>query len=360
MNSLTKEYGNIRAIDNITFEAETGKILTILGPSGAGKTTVLRCIAGLEIPDAGQISIGESVVFCSEKRIIVPPEKRRIGMVFQSYAVWPNMTAFDNIAYPLKIRKRSQKEIRERVTAVLSLVKLDGLEKRYGTELSAGQQQRVAFARAIVSDPILLLLDEPLSNLDAKLREHMRVELKELQRRLGITTMYVTHDHSEAFALSNKILVMIGGKTMAFGAPRELWESPPSLRVADFLGHSNILSARVIENHQDETARVMTPLGVLLLRITPKIEVGNDFHICLRGRMINLSRSKPVGAVNVARGIVRAVIYRGGDNVDYVISVNDSNVRIHGKFMVEEPLNEGEEVYLEIPVEACTTISTSK
>ncbi len=353
---LVKNYGNVKAVDNLSFEADSGRILAILGPSGAGKTTVLRCIAGLEIPESGAVRIGNAIVFSSANSVFVPPEKRQIGMVFQSYAIWPHMNVFDNIAFPLKIRKNSDREIKDRVRAALALVKLEGLEKRLGLQLSAGQQQRVAFARAVVYEPELLLLDEPLSNLDAKLREYMRIELKELQRRIGITTIYVTHDHAEAFALSDKVMVVHEGRNIAYGTAKDLYEKPPSLLVATFLGHSNILPARVVENCDGELAMVETPLGPLLFRISPPIKEGDSFHLCLRGRLVSLHRSKPPVDVNVVRGVLKAIVYRGGDNYDYVISVNDSAVRIHGRTVIHEKLSEGDHVYLEIPVEACTVI----
>ena len=356
VGELKKNYGNLKAVDNVTFEAEDGKILTILGPSGSGKTTLLRCISGIEIPESGEIKMENQVVFSSNKQISVPPEKRRIGMVFQSYAIWPNMTVFDNVAFPLKVRKISSERIKERVDRILSLMKLQGVEQRPGFQLSAGQQQRVALARALVFDPKLLLLDEPLSNLDAKLREYMRVELKELQRKLSITTIFVTHDHGEAFALSDKIMVVHEGRNVAFGTPKELYQKPPSLWVAEFLGHSNILPARVVQKLAGEISKVETPLGTLHFRISAEIIVGDTFHICLRGRMINLRRSRPSGDVNLVKGILSAIQYRGGDNVDYVVSVRDSMIHVHGKTELHEPFNEGEEVYLEIPVDACTTI----
>ena len=354
VGELTKSYGNFRAVDNLTLEAEDGKILMILGPSGSGKTTLLRCIAGLEVPDSGEMKIGDRLVF--SRGIFIPPEKRHIGMVFQSYAIWPHMTVFENVAFPLKIGKNSYREIKDRVRAALSLVKLEGLEKRLGLQLSAGQQQRVAFARAVVSEPELLLLDEPLSNLDAKLREYMRIELKELQRRIGITTIYVTHDHAEAFALSDKVMVMHEGRNIAYGTAKNLYERPPSLLVATFLGHSNILPARVVENSGEELSWVESPLGSLLFRISPPMNEGDSFHLCLRGRLVSLHRSKPTVDVNVVRGVLRAIVYRGGDNYDYVISVNDSAVRIQGRTVIHEKLSEGDDVYLEIPVEACTVI----
>jgi iron(III) transport system ATP-binding protein len=355
VSRLAKRFGGVKAITDLTFDAEAGKILTVLGPSGSGKTTLLRCIAGLEIPDGGEISIGGAVVFSAKQRISVSPENREVGMVFQTYAIWPHMTVFDNIALPLKIRKKPKQEIEDRVRDVISLVKLGGLERRNATQLSGGQQQRVALARALVFEPAVLLLDEPLSSLDAGLREHMRIELREIQRQLAITTMYVTHDHSEAFALADELLVIMDGKRVAFGTPRELWEKPPNLSVANFLGHRNILPARLVERSR-EVAKVETPLGMLLLKIPDSVKAGDEFHICLRGRMITFHRSKPASGTNVTKGVLKGIVYRGGDDADYLISLNGFKVTVHGKTAVYGSIREGEEVYLEIPEDASTSI----
>lgn len=359
LRGISKNFGTVKAVRDVSFEAEEGKILTVLGPSGAGKTTLLRCIAGLEVPDSGEIGIADVVVFSSQRKIFVPPEKRLIGMVFQSYAIWPNMTVFNNVAFPLKLKRDPEHEIRDRVRNALSLMKLEGLEGRLGTQLSAGQQQRVALARALVSAPGLLLLDEPFSNLDAGLREYLRVELKELQRKLGITTILVTHDLADAYVLSYKVLVMWEGRNVACGPPRELYEHPQSILIADLLGHKNILPARLIEKYDGEIARVETPLGIHLLKISPRIKEGDTFNLCLRGRMLSLRSSMPTSEANVVKGVLSAIMYRGGDNFDYVVSVGDTMVNIHGKAMFRERFSEGEEVYLEIPLEACTTIGSS-
>ncbi|MGH9390855.1 MAG: ABC transporter ATP-binding protein, partial [Vicinamibacteria bacterium] len=198
LSGVSKSFGAVRAVDDVSLDAEEGRIVTLLGPSGCGKTTTLRMIAGLERNDGGRIQIGERVMSSPEDRVFVPPERRNIGMVFQSYAIWPHMSVFDNVAYPLRIRKRPAEEIRRRVGETLELLSMNGLSERQATALSGGQQQRVAIARALVFEPSILLMDEPLSNLDAQLREQMRVQLRELQQRLGITTVYVTHDQDEA------------------------------------------------------------------------------------------------------------------------------------------------------------------
>ena len=209
---LGKRFGNVAAVNNVSFDVTKGEVLTLLGPSGCGKTTTLRMIAGFEKPDTGEIEVENNFVVSVQKRIFLPPEKREMGMVFQSYAIWPHLNVFENVAYPLRVRRVKGSLVREKVESVLDLVGLAGLEDRPAMLLSGGQQQRVALARALVYSPKLLLLDEPLSNLDAKLREQMRVELKELQRRLSITVVFVTHDQIEAMTLSDRLAVMSQGR----------------------------------------------------------------------------------------------------------------------------------------------------
>jgi spermidine/putrescine ABC transporter ATP-binding subunit len=245
---VTKRFGRVVAVDRVSARVERGEFFTFLGPSGCGKTTTLRIVAGLELPDSGRVFIdGEDVTY-------LPPYKRDTAMVFQNYALWPHMTVFDNVAYGLKVRKLPKDEIRRRVREVLELVRLEGLEDRYPTQLSGGQQQRVALARALVVQPKVLLLDEPLSNLDAKLRVEMREELKRLQRKLGITTIYVTHDQDEAMALSDRIAVMNSGRVVEIGRPDELYRRPRSFFVATFVGRSNIVECRATELRGEEVA----------------------------------------------------------------------------------------------------------
>jgi len=231
----------VRAAQDVSFDVPAGKLFTLLGPSGCGKTTTLRSIAGLERPRAGEIKVGDDVVF--SKDVFVPPNRRGLGMVFQSYAIWPHMSVFENAAFPLRVASKriSRQEIRERVTRVLKTVDLGDLAEREATKLSGGQQQRLALARALVMEPRILLLDEPLSNLDAKLRERMRFELKRLQRELGITTVYVTHDQSEALALSHSIAVMNAGRIEQLAPPTEVYDRPATSFVARFMGVENLL-----------------------------------------------------------------------------------------------------------------------
>ncbi len=255
----------VQAVNNVTLEAPEGKILTLLGPSGCGKTTTLRCVAGLERPDDGEIRFGDWVVFSRAQGVFVPPEQRNIGMVFQSYAIWPHMTVFENVAYPLRVRRVPSTEVRRRVQTALELVGLGALADRPAPFLSGGQQQRVALARALVYEPEVLLLDEPLSNLDAKVREQVREELRALQRQLRITTIYVTHDQIEALALSDVVAVMRDGNVLEVGTPRDLYERPQTRFVAQFLGTTNLLPGRLAGREGGEVW-VETPFGRLRTR----------------------------------------------------------------------------------------------
>ena len=245
LDRVSKRFGEVGAVDSVSLSICRGEVFTLLGPSGCGKTTTLRLVAGLEHPDAGEITLRDRVVASAARRLFLAPNRRNLGMVFQSYAVWPHMTVFENVAYPLQLRGLRKAVVRDKVARVLDLVGLGGMETRPGTLLSGGQMQRLALCRALVYEPDLLLLDEPFSNLDAKLREQMRVEVKLLQRRLGITVLFVTHDQVEALSLSDRIAVMHRGRVEQVGSPRALYERPASVFVRDFLGQTVVLSGRV-------------------------------------------------------------------------------------------------------------------
>ena len=246
VQGLVKLFGHDRAVDDVSFGVAKGKFLTLLGPSGCGKTTTLMSIAGLHTIDAGLIRVGGVVYTAPAEGLFLPPEKRDIGMVFQSYAIWPHMTVAENVAYPLEIRKVERAEIDARVADVLRLVGLSQMADKLATQLSGGQQQRAALARAIVSRPRLLLFDEPLSNLDLKLREQMRVELKRIQHEVGITSIYVTHDQAEALVMSDEIIVMSKGRIQQKGGPREIYARPVNAYVSNFIGVANLLKGRVV------------------------------------------------------------------------------------------------------------------
>jgi ABC-type Fe3+/spermidine/putrescine transport system ATPase subunit len=311
LDRLSKSYGPVLAVTDLSIEIAKGESLTLLGPSGCGKTSTLRMVAGLEKPDAGAIRFDGKPVVSVADRINLPPEKRNIGMVFQSYAIWPHMTVAQNVAFPLKVRRVDSATIHTRVRAALTMIGLGGLEDRPATRLSGGQQQRVALARALIHEPALLLLDEPLSNLDVKLREQMRVELKLLQARLGLTLIYVTHDQSEALSLSDRIAVLNRGHIEQVGAPRALYEQPATPFVRDFLGKSVTLPGRVkslaagraaIELIGESSALIdcAVPAG---LDLTADREV----EISLRPEAIHLANGQD-GALN---GVVEAVLYQG-------------------------------------------------
>jgi len=246
---VVKRFGVVNAVDRVSFAIAAGEVFTLLGPSGCGKTTTLRLVAGLEEPDGGEILIRGTGVALPELGLFLPPEKRQLGMVFQSYAIWPHLTVFENVAFPLRVRREAGDIVRQRVLQALDIVGLGGLEERGATELSGGQQQRVALARALVYEPAILLLDEPLSNLDAKLREQMRGEIRALQRKLGLTILYVTHDQAEAMTLSDRIAVMSRGRFEQVGTPEAVYENPATPFVAEFLGRTISLEGTISKHH---------------------------------------------------------------------------------------------------------------
>ncbi len=325
----TEAHNDVRAIDDVSFDIKPGEVFTLLGPSGCGKSTTLRSIAGLEQPDSGSIKIAEKTVFDGRK-IRLGPNDRQLSMVFQSYAIWPHMDVFRNAAFPLEVMPRrlrpSKNEIRSRVEEVLAAVHLDGLGSRPAVKLSGGQQQRLALARAIVTNPKLLLLDEPLSNLDAKLRESMRLELKRLQRSLGLTALYVTHDQGEALALSSRIAVMNKGKVVQLGTPREIYEDPNCRFVAEFIGTSNVLEGTV-SAVDGEVADISTEQGLVRSTSWRDLRLGDKAIVIIRPEDLVLRDDSPAAAdVNYWNGKVVAGGYLG-EAIDYVIAVNGREFR---------------------------------
>ena len=348
----------VLAVDDVSFEVGEGELFTLLGPSGCGKTTTLRCVAGLETPDSGEIAIGGRTLFSSEQRIRVPANERRLGMVFQSYAIWPHMNVFKNVAFPLQVLPRSKrpsrKAMRERVERSLQVVKLDHLASRQATDLSGGQQQRLALARALVLEPPLLLLDEPLSNLDAKLREEMVFELKRLQRELGVTAVYVTHDQTEALAMSNRIAVMNDGKIEQIGKPRDVYETPVSRFVADFIGTSNFIDG-VVESRSDGIYLIRTQDGVLRVRSESDFPPGASVIVAARPEHVALEPASANGAApNRWLGRVEARAFLG-ESVDHVVSVGSREIRARCNSSISIPAPT--EVTVTFREEACSLIS---
>jgi iron(III) transport system ATP-binding protein len=348
--------GDVKAVEDINFEVEEGQFYTLVGPSGCGKTTTLRCIAGLERTDAGEIRIGNGIVSSPESGIFVPISKRNIGMVFQSYAIWPHLTVFENVAFPLRVGKTrfSSMEIKTKVKKTLETVRLGGLEERPAPQLSGGQQQRLALARALIREPRLLLLDEPLSNLDAKLRESMRGELRDLQRQLKITTVYVTHDQLEAVSMSNVIAVMHEGRIVQEGPPREIYDRPNSTFVADFIGSTNFLSGQLVEmSTADETCAITSSIGLIQCYLQNRIRAKSDVLISIRPENIILHREKPEGVSNCFEGTVITANFLG-EYLDCKIDVAKQTIRSRQHPSLK--IKEGDQVYVEMPPEYCVVI----
>jgi iron(III) transport system ATP-binding protein len=364
VRALSTEYANergaaVKAAQDVSFEVPDGELFTLLGPSGCGKTTTLRSIAGLERPRQGEIEVGGRVVFSSDKGVFVAPNRRNFGMVFQSYAIWPHMNVFKNVAFPLEVRKSrpSRKEIEQKVMRVLSAVQLAELADRDATKLSGGQQQRLALARALVMEPQLLLLDEPLSNLDAKLREKMRFELKRMQREFGLTTIYVTHDQSEALALSHEIGVMNEGRIVQIGSPRDIYERPRNKFVADFVGNTNFLDGTMLSAATDNIrCRVATPLGELNVQCVEPLAQGTPVVVSVRPEDVELSEAAPTRDEddNLYRGIVDAKVFLG-DYLDFQVKVGEAVLlaRVHPSLRTPT----GDSIHVRMRAEKCVAIA---
>jgi iron(III) transport system ATP-binding protein len=364
---LSTEYAGdrgqvVKAAQDVTFTVDEGRLFTLLGPSGCGKTTTLRSIAGLERPRAGTITVGGTVVFSSTKGVFVAPNRRGFGMVFQSYAIWPHMNVFQNVAFPLEVgdRRYSTSQIRERVTRVLSAVQLEAFADREATKLSGGQQQRLALARALVMEPALLLLDEPLSNLDAKLREKMRFELKRLQRELKITTIYVTHDQSEALALSHQIAVMNEGRIVQIGSPRDIYERPANQFVADFVGNTNFLEGTVVSvapvaDGGTGGCVVRTEIGELVVDADASVSPGARVSISVRPEDVELTEQRPSGA-NVWEARVDQKVFLG-EAIDFQVRVHERTLlsRRHPTLRTKV----GESIFVQLSPDKCVVLTVA-
>jgi len=334
IDKVTKYFDNVEVIKEFTEAIGNKEFVTLLGPSGCGKTTMLRMIAGFEKPSSGEIRIGDTVV-SSEKKF-VPPEQRGIGMVFQSYAVWPHMTVFENVAYPLKIAKLPKAEIKSKVEKILETVHLDQFAGRIPSQLSGGQQQRVALGRALVSEPRLLLLDEPLSNLDAKLRESMRFEIKDIQKKYGITVVYVTHDQTEAMAMSDRIIVLYRGIIQQVAAPTEIYRNPANQFVADFVGKVNFFRGEAAEGRIE-----LAGLGQSIPYKGPFI---GKVVVAIRPENIILSPTEPSSSVSgVLEGSLHSMFYLGDVN-DCRVDINGETLRVIAESHSFDTLKEGEKI----------------
>jgi len=354
IQNLYKHFKNTVAVNRIQLGVNKGEMLTLLGPSGCGKTTTLRCIAGLEKPEEGDIVIDGKPML---SKGFVQPSKRGIGMVFQNYAVWPHMKVFNNVAYGLKLQKKPKSEIRKKTRDVLELVGLGGLEDRYPSQLSGGQQQRVALARALVRSPKVLLLDEPLSNLDAKLREELRFEIKSLVRRMGITSVYVTHDQAEAMVISDRIAVMEAGNVVQIGTPRDIYQTPANKFVADFIGTMNFLAGEIVQVVRGEgTAYVQTAFNERIrcaIPSTTEAVPGKKVYASIRPEDAEISTTPFRDKDNVFKGIIAHKAYLG-NFLYFFVNVNGTMIRVQVQHHL--PYEEGQELFLFLDPRKCTIL----
>jgi iron(III) transport system ATP-binding protein len=367
ISHLSKAFGTVRAVNDVSFVVMQGTMVSVLGPSGCGKTTVLRCIAGLETPTAGSISIGGVTVSDVARGIEVPPDKRSIGMVFQSYAIWPHMTVFKNIAFPLKLRGKNSRTIQEKVHDILNLVGLVDFADRPATNLSGGQQQRVALARALVAEPQLVLFDEPLSNLDAKLRERVRVELLALQERLGFTAIYVTHDQQEALALSDQLIIMNAGTIEQQGNPMETYRSPRTPFVADFMGASNLIKGHIVERQSPLYVSVEIDgldAKVICQAPDPQLDRMTPVVVSFRPGSTDIVSTHPgasgagdrVGLNRFPARVIAALFL--GEYYEYSVQVGNVLLKAVSRSM--EPFPSGSSVCVTVAKENCLAVPADK
>jgi iron(III) transport system ATP-binding protein len=346
LRDLTKRFGSVTVVNNVALRIDHGQLICLLGPSGCGKTTTLRLIAGFLEPTSGEIRVGERLVSSAARTL--PPEQRKMSMIFQSYALWPHMTVAENIVYGLRLRKMDRDTIAKKLKAILQTTKLEALAERYPGELSGGQQQRVALARALVVEPETLLLDEPLSNLDANLREEMRFEIRRLHDEYRYTTVYVTHDQSEAMTTADLIAVMSGGKIDQLGTPEDIYDRPQSEFVARFIGSSNVIKGTARdENHISFSGATLRVVGA---KLTPN----QDAAVAIRQHDIQLSTNAPAASDNTVKATVTRQVFLGA-NRDYVVETPDgTSLRAVTSPQIAFP--PGTEVWLTLPAERCRAL----
>jgi iron(III) transport system ATP-binding protein len=347
LRSLTKTYGDLAVVDDISLHIDHGSLVCLLGPSGCGKTTTLRLIAGFVEPTAGEIYVGDRLV--SSPARTVPPERRNMSMIFQSYALWPHMTVRENVVYGLKLRKIDRDTIDRKLTTILATTRIAELADRYPAELSGGQQQRVALARALIVEPETLLLDEPLSNLDANLREEMRFEVRRLHDEYRYTTVYVTHDQAEAMTTADLIAVMNHGKIEQLGTPEEIYDRPGSEFVARFIGASNVVKGKAVD------ATHISFAGTTLRCTGQPLSAGVDAAIAIRQHEITLSPAKPADGVNVVQATVARQVFLGSSR-DYMVELaGGAQVRVTAP--PSESIPEGSPVWLHLPPDRCRALT---
>jgi ABC-type Fe3+/spermidine/putrescine transport system ATPase subunit len=357
---LRKSYADVTVLDDFSLRANQGELVTLLGPSGCGKTTTLRCIAGLERAEQGEIRIGERLVASAERRVFVSPNRRDIGMVFQSYALWPHMTVFGNVAYPLRVRGRDRRDRERAVMEILAMVGMDGYAQRPVTELSGGQQQRVALARAMVARPAVLLFDEPLSNLDAKLRRSMRREIRDAHDRSGGTSIYVTHDQEEAITLSDRVVVIQGGRIQQVGTPKEIYNEPANRFVADFIGFENLLTATVSESRDGSTAvKLMSGAGPVWTSKGITRAPGAKVVLAARAGGLEIGSLGSPGEAPTAAipGVIRSRNY-AGEHVEYIVEAGGATVVVRAPEAgaAGSLLDVGRDAWVRFPVDAAVLV----
>ncbi len=343
---VTKRFDGVKAVDNVDLHIEKKEFFALLGPSGCGKTTTLRCVAGFVRPDEGEIVVSGEILVSASKGVFVPPAKRGMGMVFQSWAVWPHMNVFDNIAYGLRIQKLPRDEVRRRVEDTLEIVRMRGFEKRYPQQLSGGQQQRVSLARALAPQPRILLLDEPLSNLDAKLRDEMRFELRQIQKRVGTTSIYVTHDQAEAMTLSDTLAVMHDGRVHQVGTAEQIYTSPETPFVADFIGLTNLIPVKIGNGF------VTFDDSEIDCNVPEALKTSDKATLSIKAENLKIFRT-PGMERNVLRGEVVASAYLG-DVRDYRIRIGERLIRVRTDPSVV--LSKGDEIAVHVRPENCVVI----